>query len=1176
MPPNGIIRRLLRCVLLPTFCAVISWQNLAEARSGDAGRLPFDLTAGEAAETLKRFGAQAVREIMFPAEAVAGVTTNAIKGDFTARDALERMVAGTGLTIAEDEPSGALMIFRAAVPKLPGAVAPTKPNSISPPTTDSSKSMNRKTPLAFLGALFAFVSAPAQTAPAGTAQIDPTKEEVVVLSEFRVDTTKDRGYVATNATTGTRLNMAIKDIPLPVEVITREFLDDIGAFDIKEALDYSAGIVQDTVTTANSFTFSPSGSGNPGSVNRDSPGFTVRGLNTRSFLRNGFRQDTVTDNINVDRMEVARGPQALLYGVASLGGVVNITPRYPRSAPRQDIRFGYGSFGLARAELYSTGNLLKQKDGKRQLNYGLGVVFQAQSRPDELNDRTRLIVTPALEYRPFENTNVFVDIEYGRFRTEGNGFQDIGDANAGNVRNEFGLRVAENINIYNGSINVARDRFGKGRFFRWSGKDHYTQDDYFSGTVEVTQRLPHNLTVVGSANYTDTHTTRRNIGGQGVATQNTASPSIAPTAIGSWIAVGVNPVTPAQTFWKSINYNWSESPTNKRIKQTRLDLAYEFSVFGNKQGLLLGRTDQSIFQVTRNTTQATSNLTGGTTQSYASFNNLSHIAYAGEVIRPVNDASFAEWSTGHYAVYQGRWWRDRITLLGGFRNDRYVVRDLQYDFTKANTALPDSNLENWVRSATFNPTAANSAPGAVPKVNGYRHGGAVQHEDGPTAGLSFKISESLSIYGAAATGVFPNSGQRDGAGNPFNAERSESREVGVKFDLFRNATGRARVSGTVSLFTVERENAIYNLFWAPQSRSNNRQRSRGFATTSVSGTGGGAYAVTNSGFSDFETAQPVTYLLPIGYVAGADLGSPRVTGAPQQAGFILVDYASLGSASADPLRRAMDAAASDSANLTALQSGAVGSGASGLYANNGYGLNRNSDTAYNDQSKGVEAQIYLNLTDNLSTVITYSHLVQGITGGFKVADQPKGTEYDSWWNYMGIPLADRRNNLDESTYDFSGQVKGARTSDNPRNMISVWNNYKVTRADWLRGVELGTGITWTSQRQSEVTINNGARDLKSVENIRFKPAYPQHFSVNAALGWRGNAWGRKWNVRLNINNLLNDQKDVAYGSSTLFINPADGATVPSTTAGAQKITVPERVVRYFDPISFRFTVGTTF
>jgi outer membrane receptor for ferric coprogen and ferric-rhodotorulic acid len=87
----------------------------------------------------------------------------------------------------------------------------------------------------------------------------PAEEEVVKGAEFRVDTTRDRGYVATNSTTGTRLNLEIKSIPLPIEVVTREFIDDIGAVDVKEALEYSAGIIQDQVATSNNFLFSPSG-----------------------------------------------------------------------------------------------------------------------------------------------------------------------------------------------------------------------------------------------------------------------------------------------------------------------------------------------------------------------------------------------------------------------------------------------------------------------------------------------------------------------------------------------------------------------------------------------------------------------------------------------------------------------------------------------------------------------------------------------------------------------------------------------------------------------------------------------------------------------------------------------------------------------------------------------------
>jgi outer membrane receptor protein involved in Fe transport len=1035
------------------------------------------------------------------------------------------------------------------------------------------------TPRPFLTSLLlvasAGLSAHGQTPPTGSPAA--RDDQPIVLSEFRVDTTKDRGYLATNATTGTRLNMPIKQIPMPIEVVTREFIDDIGAVDIKEALQYSAGIVQDYLQSSNNFTFSPSGTGQAtGALSRDSAAVNIRGFNTRSFLRSGFRQDTVTDVVNVDRQEIARGPQSLLYGIAALGGIVNITPKYPRAKPFSSVRVGLGNNDFYRAEAYTTGPVLSRSDSRRYLNYGVGFVYQNTSSPDDFDDRRRLLVTPAVEFKPFESTNIFVDVEYGQFRSDGNGFKDIGDANAGNVRNSYGLRVAENVNEYNEGINVARHRFGRDRFFRWSGEDTFAKDDYFSGTIEVTQKLLPGLTLVGSANYSDRQTTRRSLDSQGVVTSNTASAATAPTALGVWTNVGPNPATPAQTYWKTINYQWANGPTHKLIRQTRFDLNYEFSLFGNKQSVLAGRQDQTVTQSAFGTAQVSSNVTGGTNRSFIAFDNLAYLRYQGEQTRIFRDDQFSEWNTGHYAIYQGRWWQDRITAIGGLRWDRYMVRDLAYTYVKADPTQPDANVANWVRPATFD-ASANSAPGGVPKVNGYRFGGNVQRDTNPTFGVSAAITKDISLYAVSAGGIFPNTGQRNGAGEPFQAEKTKSKELGVKLDLWKDTSGRARVSASGAFFRIERENGIYNLFWAPQPRSNNQATLRaGFtANTLVSGTGPNAYAVTNSAYTTFQTNRPVTYLLPVGYVAAADLNHPRVAGAPQQGGYIFVDYASLGTAAADPLRRAMDAAGADGANFTAMQAATVGSGATAFNANNGYALNRNSDTSYNDQTEGFDIQLYFNLTENYSAVFTYTYLTQGVTGGFRVADQPNSTEYDSWWNYMGIPFADRRGNLDEASHDFSGQILGARTIDNPRNAFALWNKYTFASGA-LKGLDLGLGVTVNGPRQSQVAINNGARNLQLLENQRLRPEFSTDYKVNLGIGYRTRRWDRPWNFRLNVNNVLNEQKKSAFGSSVLYINPADGALVASTVAGAQKITVPERAVRYFEPISFRLVASTSF
>jgi outer membrane receptor protein involved in Fe transport len=1021
---------------------------------------------------------------------------------------------------------------------------------------------------------------PAKKAPAKKAPAKPVEvqdDETVVLKEFRVDTSKDRGYTATNATTGTRLNMSIKEIPVPIEVITREFIDDIGAVDVKESLRYSAGVQQDTVTTANNFTFSPSGSGNAGSITRDSVAINIRGYNTRSFLRNGFRQDTVTDVINVDRQEIARGPQALLYGVAALGGIVNITPKYPSNIKKSSVRFGYGSDEFMRGELYTTGPLLRSAGGERSLNYGVGLVYQKHSTPDDFDNRERMLITPSFDYRPFKNTNIFVDIEYGKFRTDGNGPKDIGDASSGNIINAYGLRTAENVNVFNEGINVARDRFGKDRFFRWTGEDTYGKQNYFSGTVEITQKITSGLTAVVGASYSDVLTTNRGIDSVGIVTSNTASSAVLPTALGIWTNIGVNPSNATQNYWKSVNYQWFNSSSHKYIKQVRAELTYETSLWGNKQVLLLGRQEQTIMQTDRSSAQVAGNITGSTSRSFKAFNDLSYITYQGEQTRIFRESPFWEWNTGHYATYQGKWWNNRITAIAGMRWNRYMVRTYNNTFVKADTTLADSVVSNWVAPAAPDASSLNSAPGAVPVVNGYRFGGKNQTDTSPTAGLTVAITKDVSLYAVSAGGIFPNTGQRDGAGNPFQAEKTKSKEIGLKFDLLKDKRGREKISATVANFQINRQNAIYNVFWAPQPRANNGTALRSGFTASipVSGTGPTAYTVMNSAYTTFQTAKPVTYLLPVTYVAAADLTSARVTGAPQLNGYLLVDYASLGTAAADPLRRAMDAAANDLNNMTALQAATTGSGASALNANNGYSMNRNSDVSYNDKTKGVDAQIYLNLTDHLSTVLTYTYLSQGVTGGFRVADQPNGTEYDSWWNYMGIPLADRRTNQDEASYDFSGQVMGVRTIDNPRNQLAIWNKYDFTEGA-LKGLDVGLGANFNGERQSEVLITNGVRNNAGIENVRAKPKFRPDYKINIGLGYRTELGGHKWNFRLNVNNLLNEQKKIATATSKLWIDPLTGAIVASTIAGAKQIEVPERVVRYFDPISWRFTISTAF
>ncbi len=84
---------------------------------------PFDIGPGSASETLKVFARQAGSEIVFSGESVGAVSTNRVKGEFTAREAIDAMLSNTGLVATEDTKTGAFAVRKGpSVPNAPRAV----------------------------------------------------------------------------------------------------------------------------------------------------------------------------------------------------------------------------------------------------------------------------------------------------------------------------------------------------------------------------------------------------------------------------------------------------------------------------------------------------------------------------------------------------------------------------------------------------------------------------------------------------------------------------------------------------------------------------------------------------------------------------------------------------------------------------------------------------------------------------------------------------------------------------------------------------------------------------------------------------------------------------------------------------------------------------------------------
>ena len=84
-------------------------------------------------------------------------------------------------------------------------------------------------------------SALAQSTPATPAS-GPIDDEIVELSPFVITADSDTGWVATESLSGSRMKTPIKDLAQPIEVMTMEFMQDLGVRSFEQAIIYSTNI----------------------------------------------------------------------------------------------------------------------------------------------------------------------------------------------------------------------------------------------------------------------------------------------------------------------------------------------------------------------------------------------------------------------------------------------------------------------------------------------------------------------------------------------------------------------------------------------------------------------------------------------------------------------------------------------------------------------------------------------------------------------------------------------------------------------------------------------------------------------------------------------------------------------------------------------------------------------
>ncbi len=324
-------------------CLVLAWACLqcgvASLAGAEAPRTLFSIAGGDAALTLRQLSRQARESVVFPIDLVRGVRTNPVQGEYTAREAAEHMVAGTDLFVSQDIQTGALTIGRRPKPQS----APLKP---APPQQAESFPMKNRTLLALLASwLAAGATVDAQT-PATATSV--RHDEPIYLNPFLVESDRADSYNAINTNSITRFRTELKTIPISADIYTESFMQDLAVTDVESMLEqYSPAGFGGANPSA-----SGQGLGQAGDYNAQST-TVLRGLATGENLtrRNGFLPHWgPNDNYYMERVEVIRGPQAVLYGAGGAGGVVNNVAKQARfGAAIGSAEFRADQYGSLRA-----------------------------------------------------------------------------------------------------------------------------------------------------------------------------------------------------------------------------------------------------------------------------------------------------------------------------------------------------------------------------------------------------------------------------------------------------------------------------------------------------------------------------------------------------------------------------------------------------------------------------------------------------------------------------------------------------------------------------------------------------------------------------------------------------------------------------------------------------------
>jgi len=281
-----------------------------------------------------------------------------------------------------------------------------------------------------------FTSIHAQQVPARS-----DDEEVVRLSPFAVQESASMGrYQAVEASSGTRIRMDLMEATQGISVVTNEFITDIGTTRILDAVKYVAGV----------------------SINNQPTSMDT--MNVRGFQSfgnstvDGFTQynESTLDPIVVERIEVLKGPNAILSPQGLPGGVVNSVTKRPLFTNKGSLSYQVGRWNANRAELDANYVVRPEKLAVRVV-----AAFTDSDGYGKILNHQDITVMPMLTYRLSPTTDFTIQTHVYNARSL--------------------TSVGAPVSIYAYGRNNVRLQEGLRRDFKYTG-EHHTRHQHGSNT----------------------------------------------------------------------------------------------------------------------------------------------------------------------------------------------------------------------------------------------------------------------------------------------------------------------------------------------------------------------------------------------------------------------------------------------------------------------------------------------------------------------------------------------------------------------------------------------------------------------------------------------------------------------------------------------------------------------